>query len=129
MINANLTIPGTLPGLNEYISAERTSKYKAAAMKKEAEKLIDLMIKTQMKGIEFQRPVIMHYWWFEPNKKRDKDNISFARKFVQDSLVRNGVLANDGWSEIERFDDMFSVDEKNPRVEIYIEEYEFQKII
>ena len=29
-----ITIRGTLPGLNEYINAERTSRYKGAAMKK-----------------------------------------------------------------------------------------------
>ena len=29
-----LTIPGQLPGLNEYIDAERGNKYKAATMKK-----------------------------------------------------------------------------------------------
>lgn len=28
-----LTIPGRLPGLNEYISAERTNRYKTAKMK------------------------------------------------------------------------------------------------
>lgn len=32
-----LVIPGTLPGLNEYIAAERTNRYKAAAMKRKAE--------------------------------------------------------------------------------------------
>lgn len=35
-----LVIPGTLPGLNEYIAAERTNRYKAAVMKREAESLV-----------------------------------------------------------------------------------------
>lgn len=45
-----VTIPGLLPGLNEYIDAERAvkGKYKAAAMKKQAENVIGFMVKTQL---------------------------------------------------------------------------------
>ena len=37
-----LTIPGLLPGLNEYIDAERShkGKYKAASMKRQAQNVI-----------------------------------------------------------------------------------------
>ena len=46
-----VTIPGLLPGLNEYIDAERAvkGKYKAAAMKKQAENVIGFMVKTQLR--------------------------------------------------------------------------------
>lgn len=120
-----LTIPGVLPGLNEYIDAERghKGKYKAAAMKKQAQNVIGFMIKTQLRGVQFTGPVVIHYLWIEPSRRRDKDNIAFAKKFVQDSLVEAGVLKNDGWKEIEHFTDDFAVDQKNPRVEITIEEY------
>ena len=50
------------------------------------------------------------------------DNVAFARKFVQDALVRCGVLKNDGWAQVENFTDAFSVDKKNPRVEVRFEE-------
>ena len=53
-----------------------------------------------------------------------KDNIAFAKKFIQDALVETGVLRNDGWSEIEGFTDNFALDPKNPRVEVTIEEME-----
>ena len=58
-----VTIPGLLPGLNEYIDAERAvkGKYKAAAMKKQAENVIGFMVKTQLRGVRFDRPVIIHY--------------------------------------------------------------------
>ena len=103
MKHYKLTIPGLLPGLNEYVDAERGAKgkYKAAA-----------------------RPVVIHYTWIEPNRRRDKDNIAFAKKFIQDSLVHAGVLQNDGWKHIEHFTDDFAVDPKNPRVEVIIEEFE-----
>ena len=89
-----VTIPGLLPGLNEYIDAERAvkGKYKAAAMKKQAENVIGFMVKTQLRGVRFDRPVIIHYRWIEPNRRRDKDNVAFAKKFIQDSLVHAGVL-------------------------------------
>ena len=50
MKHYKLTIPGLLPGLNEYVDAERGAKgkYKAAAMKKQAENVIGYMIKTQL---------------------------------------------------------------------------------
>ena len=109
-----VTIPGLLPGLNEYIDAERAvkGKYKAAAMKKQAENVIGFMVKTQLRGVRFDRPVIIHYRWIEP------------KKFIQDSLVHAGVLVNDGWNQIEGFTDDFAVDPKNPRVEVTIEIFE-----
>ena len=115
-----LIIPGTLPGLNEFISAERTNKHKAAALKRQTERLISLMAATQLKGLRLSRPVIMRYLWVEPNRRRDKDNIAFAKKFVQDALVSCGYLPDDGWRQIEHFTDDFAVDAKNPRVEVTI---------
>lgn len=118
------TIPGTLPGLNEYINAERGNKYQAAVLKKEAEAYIGNIIKTQLRGVSFTGPVIICYAWVEPNRRRDKDNIAFAKKFIQDSLVAVGVLQGDGWKHIECFADFFFVDPKDPRVVVVIENYE-----
>jgi Holliday junction resolvase RusA-like endonuclease len=113
-----LTIPGTLPGLNEYIAAERGGggKYRAAAMKRDAEQLVGLCARSQLRGVQFSAPVTMHYTWYEPNRRRDKDNISFARKFIQDALVKAGILPGDGWACIEGFSDAFAVDPSNPRI-------------
>lgn len=118
------TIPGILPGLNEYINAERgrAGRYAAAAMKKQAEHIIGWAIKSQLKRVRITRPVIIRYLWVEPNRKRDKDNIAFAKKFIQDSLVKTGVLDGDGWKHIEKFYDNFAVDPKNPRIVVEIEE-------
>jgi len=115
-------IPGALPGLNEYINAERNNKYKAAKMKKQSEHTIILFIKQQMRGVKIQRPVLINYLWVEKNARRDKDNIAFAKKFIQDSLVKAGVIENDGWERVEGFTDEFAIDKKNPRVEVVIRE-------
>lgn len=115
-------IPGLLPGLNEYIDAERNNKHKAANLKRETEKFIILLIKSKLRGVSIKPPVMIHYTWVERNKRRDKDNIAFAKKFIQDSLVKAKILPNDGWEYIEGFTDTFDVDKKNPRVEVEIRE-------
>lgn len=119
-----LIIPGTLPGLNEYINAERTNKHKAAAIKRQTERLICSMISIQLRGVIITKPVIIRYLWVEPNRRRDKDNIAFAKKFIQDALVSCGILRDDGWRYIDHFTDDFAVDSKKPRVEVII--YELQ---
>lgn len=112
-----------LPGLNEYISAERSSKHAAAGMKRRCEREIRLCIRAQWKGkVRFQRPVAMRYLWVEKNKRRDKDNIAFAKKFIQDALVKEKVLENDGWAQIESWTDAFAVDAQRPRVEVEVNE-------
>ena len=68
---------------------------------------------------------MLHYRFFEPTRRRDKDNIAaFAHKTIQDSLVKEDIIANDGWDYVEGFVDVFSVDKKNPRIEVVIIESE-----
>ena len=118
-----LIIPGKLPGMNEYISAERTNRYEAAAMKREAEKLVILAARSSLRGWKAKGPVMMHYLWVEKDRKRDKDNISgYGRKIIQDSLVKAKFLRNDGWNDIVGFTDSFGVDKGNPHIEVIIEE-------
>ena len=65
----------------------------------------------------------MRYTWYEPNRRRDKDNIcAGGRKVIQDALVKGGYLRNDGWKEIAGFSDEFRVDKSCPRIEVEIEE-------
>ena len=119
-----LTLPGVYPGLNEYMEAERSNRYKAAGMKKDMQRVIGLCIRAQLGKLRIANPVVMHYAWFEPNRRRDRDNIVFARKFIQDALTDCGVLQNDGWNNILWFTDTVFKDAKRPRVEILIVEVE-----
>ena len=82
-----LKIPYRLPGLNDYIDIERSNKYKAAQVKKDIETGIILLIKQQLPALYIEDPIFIKYFWTEPNKRRDKDNIVFARKFIQDALI------------------------------------------
>ena len=116
-----LIIKGRLPGLNELIDAERTNKYKAAQLKRNVEEYIIFSARRCLRG-KIETPVIMHYLWIEPNKKRDKDNIcAFGRKAIQDALVKAHYLDGDGWKYISGFTDAFEVDAKNPRIEVTFE--------
>lgn len=118
-----LIIPGTLPSLNELIDAERTHRQKGAAVKKKAERIVRACIWQQLRGIKPRTPVKLHYYFYEKNRRRDLDNVfSMCAKVVQDSLVKEGVLKNDGWEYIDGFTAQFFVDGKFPRIEIVIEE-------
>lgn len=116
-----IVIPFTLPGLNDYIEAERAHRQKGAALKRKCQRDIMLVVKRQVRPL--REPVVMHYVWIEKDRMRDKDNVSsFGRKIIQDTLVQMRVLRNDGWANIEKFTDDFQVDKKHPRIEIEIQE-------
>ncbi len=120
-----LVIPGRLDNLNDYISAERTNRYKGAQMKSRSEAVVINAIRQCLRRVKIDKPVYMEYTWYEKNKRRDLDNISsFGRKVIQDSLVHTHVLKNDGWKEIVGFSDTFYVDAINPRIEVLIREVE-----
>jgi len=112
-----LTIPGRLPGLNEYINVCRANKQAGAEMKRIIETKISWYICQQLRGLKLG-PVSLKFGWYEANKKRDKDNIAFAKKFVLDALQETGIISGDGWSHIIGFSDDFYIDRANPRVEI-----------
>lgn len=114
------TIRGTLPGLNEYITAERGNRYRAAEMKKRCESVV-MHAARSLGSLQVQEPVYMVYHWYEKDRRRDKDNISgYGRKIIQDALVKAHILQNDGWKNICGFEDRFEVDRKNPRIVVEI---------
>lgn len=66
------------------------------------------------------RSAFLIFHWIEKDRRRDKDNIAMAKKFILDSLQEWGVLENDGWKQVLGFIDLFSVNKTNPRVEVYL---------
>ena len=116
-----LTISGRLPGLNDYIAADRTNRHKGAKMKADSGNIVAAAIWHCMNGARIRPPVFMEYIWVEPNRRRDLDNVSsFGRKVIQDALVQCGVLKDDGWKYVVGFSDRFEVDKENPRIEVRI---------
>lgn len=118
-MKVEIKIPGRLPGLNEVTLANRTNRYVGAKQKKTIDDTICYFIKSQCK-VAFTDIVNINCLWIEQNQKRDKDNISSAIKFIQDSLVKCGVLKNDGWKQINRIYHDFKVG-KTPGVIVTLE--------
>ena len=118
-----LTIHGRLDGFNDYITACRTNPHAGANFKARNEAAVISAILSQMPNVRFSRPVYMTYRWYEPDRRRDLDNVSsFGRKVIQDALVKTQVLQDDGWKNIKGFSDEFYVDRKHPRIEVEITE-------
>ena len=120
-----LTIYGRLPGLNDMIEADRRDRRAGNRLKQESQETIRLYILRDLKHLKIEKPVELHYSFYEPNRRRDLDNISgYAHKVTQDALVASGVLKNDGWANIVGMKDSFFVDARNPRIEVIMKEVE-----
>lgn len=114
-----LVIRGQLPGLNEYTKENRSHRIAGAQMKADAEQLITLFIRNQ--HIEpVHGAVYISFTWYEPNEKRDPDNVVFAKKFILDALVRNQIIDGDGRKVVKGFADKIETDKTNPRIEVEI---------
>jgi len=120
-METKLVIYGRLDNLNDYTKACRTDPRVGNRMKKKNEEIISGYIMQQMRGIRFDGRVYLHFTWIEPNRNRDLDNVCFAKKFILDALVSNGIIETDGWRGVSGFTDEFGVDADNPRIEVTIE--------
>lgn len=120
-----LTIPGRLPGLNEYTETTRANRYKGAKMKQTTQELVLWCIRSQLHDKKITKPVFLLFTFYEQDRRRDHDNVSsFARKVIQDALVAAGTLQDDGWDEITGYLDRFRVDAKKPRITVEFIEQE-----
>lgn len=116
-----LIIPFELPGLNEYIHEINKNRHAGNKMKQDAQESIGWIIKQQhIKPIT--GPVRVNFLWVTKNRKKDLDNVCFAKKFILDALVQFEVLTNDARKDVCGFTDNFEVDKDNPRIEIEIME-------
>ena len=97
-----------LPSLNEYVNVCRTNRYKAAEYKRNIEK----KILPYFAGVRrFEKPIRIHFTWIEDNKRRDYDNVCFAKKFILDAMVRGGYLKDDNRKCVAGFIDSFEYGE------------------
>lgn len=77
----------------------------------------------QLGKLKIQNKIFIKYDFYEPNKKRDLDNISgYFHKVFQDSLVACGIIQNDNWHYVVGYQDNFYIDNKSPRIEVKIVE-------
>ena len=98
-------LPMKLPSLNDYVRACRANRFEGAKMKKRLEKEIGLFVRRLP---VISDPVRITFIWQEKNKRRDYDNIAFAKKFILDALVKEGRLKDDNRKCVAGFVDCFS---------------------
>jgi Holliday junction resolvase RusA-like endonuclease len=106
-------IPKRLIGLNEYTNTNRYNRYAGAKQKKGEQEYIKMCILEQLGNVKIEKPVVGEFTWIEENKRRDLDNICFAKKFILDSLVELGILKDDNRKMVCGFVDKFEYADKS----------------
>jgi len=120
-----MTIPGRLPGLNEYTRACRAHPMAGAKMKREAQDAV-LWCARAARLRPHGGPVRVRYQFFEaPARKgarlRDKSNIaSFAVKVIEDALVEAGILRDDDWATVLGDSREYFRASGEPRIEVEV---------
>jgi len=109
-------IPGRLPGFNDIIDAAKRNPHEYARMKE----TYTAMVAWLAKKLPPYEKVALVITWYEPDRRRDPDNIMAGQKFILDGLVAAGVLPNDSQKYIAGIVHRFRVDKQNPRVEVEI---------
>lgn len=114
----------TFPGLNEYIAELGKNPKAGGRLKKDYMIISCNAIRRDLKRIKTDKPVILHYAFYEPRKgrKRDVMNVfSFADKVIEDALVQCGIIPDDNPTYVVNTTHKFFYADY-PRIEVEIEE-------
>ena len=95
------TIQGRLNSLNEYIKACRGNVYSANNMKMYEKAIREAVRVAKLMPID-KYPISLKITWYEPNSRRDIDNVQFATKFILDAMVEMQIIKNDSQKVCER---------------------------
>ncbi|NVS55044.1 hypothetical protein HXC17_14365 [Listeria monocytogenes] len=118
-----IIIPLLLTDLNTYINKERGHRQAAAKVKKQMTYICASYVKMAMNhGVTFSTPCRIKFTWIIPNKRKDPDNIAFAKKFIFDGMMQARFIENDNLNYIEGFSDYFIIDkDEESRVIVEVE--------
>ncbi|WIF95148.1 hypothetical protein [Caminicella sporogenes] len=124
MCEEKLIIPGELPDLNTIITKAKLKRKNYQAYSQLKEKYTDLVAwSAKEQKIKKYKKIDLVVTFYCKNKRKDKDNILAGLKFILDGLVKAGVIENDGWKQIGKFENIdFKVDKYNPRIEVILKE-------
>lgn len=95
-----LILNTSLPTLNNYINANRKSRFAGAKMKKDTEEKIGFIALTSGFTLEKNTLFDVEIEWYFKDKRTDPDNRYFAVKFILDALQKVGILDGDGHKNI-----------------------------
>ena len=99
-----LEIPYKFPSFNQYVNECRKNKFAGGNMKRQIENDIMYFINRLP---EFNKPIIINFTWVENTKRRDLDNVCYAKKFILDAMVKAGKLKDDNRNCVTGFTDTF----------------------
>lgn len=113
------TIPGRLPGYNELTKGHWAARQR---VKQAAMDLVGWNIKAQ--GMwRYTGKITVEIRCFEPNRKRDDDNVtSGAAKVILDAMKNMSMIQGDGQRYVRCVKHPVEVDRERSRVEIEIRE-------
>ena len=117
MHNFSFEIPFRLPSLNEYIDKCRNNRYGGAKYKKD----IEMEIMRVLPKCQIECQVWFDFVWYEQTKRRDKDNVAFAKKYILDAIQRSGMIPNDNNQFVLGFSDRFVYGEGD-KVKVIVKE-------
>jgi len=113
----NIVLEGEFPNLNQEISHAKSHFAIYAKYKKEWTWMVELQCRTLPPIKEY--PVSITFTWVTKNKRKDPDNVAFAKKYILDGLVHAGILENDSRKFIHSIQDFFAT-ATNPYVIVEI---------
>lgn len=100
-----------LTNLNTYIDAERNDRFIAARIKKQETELVAWKC-VQQKAPKLEKLKSLTFIWKTKDRRQDKDNIAFAKKFILDGMVMAGVIPNDTYKNLpDEIVDRFEIGE------------------
>jgi Holliday junction resolvase RusA-like endonuclease len=113
-----LRIEGIPPTQNEF---RRMHHFEIAKRKKEWEAAV--MIEVKRQSIEKVDKVILVYMFhFADNRRRDADNYATACKFINDGLVKAGILPDDNFNCVPALTIMRGEKVDKPYISIVMED-------
>lgn len=126
MKRMKITIPGLLPGKNEQINADRGNYYVGNRLKQTTQDKIFWTIRSQSRGKSFKNHVVVYVEFYEPwngHHRRDDDNIIHGCKYILDTLVKMGIIKDDGPKYVKLLSERHvNCSEKDIHIEVTIEE-------
>lgn len=122
MNKQKIIIPLRLPSLNEYTAKCRIQRGTWNAGNDMKRKTQDELFPYLLQLPRFTTPIKLNFIWHEKDKRRDLDNVCFAKKFILDAMQECGRLPNDNSKYIKGFSDEAVYDGKYG-VEIIINEF------
>jgi hypothetical protein len=98
----------------------RSNRYSGAKKKKQATNICSVHTqKAIQEGFKLKKlPADLQFDWYAKDRRTDKDNLAFQRKFIFDGIQKAGLIPNDNWEYVGDWIDRFHIDKDNPRVEI-----------